>query len=75
MELWLAIVLIISGIVISAIAFFFVGISYRKKVAEKLKLFLCGQSTEKQQPDRFFKSVPVFIQAGVHNIVDVDPAV
>ena len=35
MELWLAIVLIIAGIVISAILFFFLGISYRKKVAEK----------------------------------------
>ncbi len=35
MELWLAIVLIIAGIVISAILFFFFGISYRKKVAEK----------------------------------------
>ena len=35
MELWLAIVLIIAGIIISAILFFFIGISYRKKVAEK----------------------------------------
>ena len=35
MELWLAIVLILAGILISAILFFFIGISYRKKVAEK----------------------------------------
>ncbi len=35
MELWLAIVLILAGILISAILFFFVGVSYRKKVAEK----------------------------------------
>ena len=35
MELWLAIVLILAGIIISAILFFFIGISYRKKVAEK----------------------------------------
>ena len=35
MDLWLAIVLILAGIVISAILFFFVGMSYRKKVAEK----------------------------------------
>ena len=35
MELWLAIVLLIVGILIASIIFFFVGISYRKKVAEK----------------------------------------
>ena len=35
METWLAIVLIFAGIIISAILFFFIGISYRKKVAEK----------------------------------------
>ena len=35
MELWLAMVLLAAGVIISAIIFFFVGISHRKKVAEK----------------------------------------
>ncbi len=35
MDLWLAIVLLIVGVIISAIVFFLVGINYRKKVAEK----------------------------------------
>ena len=35
METWLAIVLIILGVIISAIIFFILGVNYRKKVAEK----------------------------------------
>ena len=35
METWLAIVLILLGVIISAIIFFILGVNYRKKVAEK----------------------------------------
>ena len=35
MELWLAIILLLAGIIIAGIIFFFVGVSYRNKVAEK----------------------------------------